>query len=310
MEGKKSPGGANKKAKDKDGNADKAKEDFYSMKYKYTSFDEMKEQGEYNFYGVIYDATFPKEEENNALLPGQTEPLPKYSCVLKLIDQSTNCLTNPTNFNDNVITLIIQANEKDNLPYVHHIGDIIRVHRGFYSPKKRRNVYLNILKGNQLKGAWCIFSNTNSNEPYLCSHKKYTFESQDQNIVNSIREWIKNYLDIEKSLVYFQQNKLGSRIVDGSDKDLMVHVVKKVELDDQLVYFIQDDTDGCELHTYKYFNFLKENDVVRIRSYRVFDSDVLVLNEYGNILVVPTYSNCYKTFMNNLAKKLKDIQGK
>ena len=199
----------------------------------------MKEQGEYNFNGFIYDATFPKEEDNFAILPGKKEPLPKYSCILKLLDQSTNCLTNPINFNENVITLIIQSNEKENIPYAHQIGDIIRVHRGLYTPKSKRNVYLNLLKGNQFKGSWCIFAtNEDGEKPYLCSHKKYTYESQDKQNIDSIRSWIKSYLVIEKSLVYFNQNFLGNRIKEGSDKDLLVHVVKKVELDDQLVLFI------------------------------------------------------------------------
>ena len=273
----------------------------------------MKEQGEYNFYAIIYDASFPKEEDNFAILPGTKEPLPKYSCVLKLIDQTTNCLTNPTNFRENIITLIIQANEKENIPYVHQIGDIIRVHRGVYVPKAKRNVYLNLLKGNQFKGSWCIFSandDKDADKPYLCSHKKYTYESQDKKNIESIRAWIKNYLVLDHSLVYFNQNTLANRVKEGSDKDLLVHVVKKIELDDQLVFFIQDATDGCELHTYKYYDFIKENDVIRVRSYKVFDSDVLVLNEFGNILNVPTFSNCYKVFMNNLSKKLKDYQKK
>ena len=312
MEGKKTP---NSKRKSEEANAaiKQAEDNFYSFKYTYTSFDEMKEQGEYNCYGIIYDGSFPKEEDNFAILPGTKEPLPKYSCILKLIDQSTNCLTNPTNFNENVITLIIQANERENIPYVHQIGDIIRVHRGLYSPKSKRNVYLNLLKGNQFKGSWCIFSaneEKDAEKPYLCSHKKYTYESQDKKNIESIRTWIKSYLVLENSLVYYNQNYLGNRIKEGSDKDLLVHVVKKVELDDQLVFFIQDTTDGCELHTYKYYDFIKEGDVIRIRSYKVFDSDVLILNEFGNILKVPNFSSCYKSFMNNLSKKLKEYQKK
>ena len=98
------------------------------------------EQGEYNFYGIIYD--FPKEEKNYALLPGAQEPLPKNSLIIKLIDQSVNCLTHQNNLVENLITLIIQVNEKENIPYVHQIGDIIRVHRGMYIPKQKRNVYL------------------------------------------------------------------------------------------------------------------------------------------------------------------------
>ena len=312
MEGKKTPS-SRRKSEDTNSALKQSEDAFYSYKYKYTPFDDMKEQGEYNFYGIIYDASFPKEEDNFAILPGTKEPLPKYSCVLKLIDQTTNCLTNPANFNENVIILIVQANEKENLPYVHQIGDIIRVHRGLYTPKAKRNVYLNLLKGNQFKGSWCIFSsneNKDAEKPYLCSHKKYTYESQDKQNIESIRTWIKNYLVLDNSLVYNNQNSLVNRIKEGSDRDLLVHVVKKVELDDQLVFFIQDDTDGCELHTYKYYDFIKENDVVRIRSYKVFDSAVLILNEFGNILNVPIYSSCYKVFMNNLSKKMKEYQKK
>ena len=40
------------------------------------------------------------------------------------------------------IYLIIKSSEKDNIPYAHHIGDIIKIHRGLYAPKKKRNVDL------------------------------------------------------------------------------------------------------------------------------------------------------------------------
>ena len=36
----------------------------HSIKYKYSIFSDLIEQGEYNFYGVIYDASFPLEETN------------------------------------------------------------------------------------------------------------------------------------------------------------------------------------------------------------------------------------------------------
>ena len=275
-----------------------AEDTFYNFKYKYTTFDEKKEQGEYNFYGIIYDSYFPKEEDNFALLPGNLTPLPKYSCILKLIDQNTNLLTHPNNFGDNLITLIIQTNEKEDIPYVHQIGDIIRVHRGLYVQKQKRNIYLNLLKGNQFKGSWCIFAannETDGDNPYLSSHKKYTYESQDKKNIEIIRNLVKSYFPLENSLKYTNQNTLINSVIEGSDKDLLVHVVKKIELDDQLVFFIQDETDGCELHTYKYFDFIKENDVISIRSYKVFDSSILLLNEFGNILkntFIHTSINC------------------
>ena len=271
----------------------------HSLKYKYSTFEDLNEQGEYNFYAIIYDASFPLEESNTL----------KYSCTLKLIDQTTNCLSNPNNFNDNIIYLTIKSSEKENIPYIHHIGDIIRVHRGFYSPKNKRNVYLNVCKDNKIKGSWCLYSvNNNSNEPYLCSNKKYSVESQDKQIIESNKNWVKNYLNKDKALIYPYQIPLNSRINDGNDKDLLVHVVKKVELDDQLVLFIQDDTDGCELHTYKYYNFIQENDIIRVRAYKIFDDNNLILNEFGNILVVPQFSHCYKELINALTKKLKQLK--
>ena len=271
----------------------------HTIKYKYTTFEDLIEQGEYNFYGIIYDASFPLEESNTL----------KYSCTLKLIDQTTNCLTHPNNFSDNIIYLTIKSSEKENIPFVHHVGDIIRVHRGFYSPKNKRNVYLNVCKDNKTKGSWCLYSiNNNSNEPYLCSNKKYTVEPQDKQIIENNKNWVKNYLNKDKALVYPYQVSLDSRINDGNDNDLLVHVVKKVELDDQLVLFIQDDTDGCELHTYKYYNFIQENDIIRIRAYKVFDNNNLIVNEFGNILILPEFSCCYKELINALTKKLKQIK--
>ena len=287
--------------------ADKKEEDFYqiqentnhSIRYLYTTFDGLKEQGEYNFYGVVLDASFPLEEQNTS----------KYSCTLKLIDQTTNCLTNPNNFNDNIIYLTIKSSEKENIPYIHHIGDIVRVHRGFYSPKTKRNVYLNVCKDNKTRGSWCLYSlNNNTTEPYSCSNKKYTVESQDKEIIESNKSWLKTYLNKDKALVYPYQIKLESRLNGGNDSDLLVHVVKKVELDDQVVLFIQDETDGCELHTYKYYNFIQENDVIRVRAYKLFDGSNLILNEFGNILVVPQFSQCYKEIINALTKKLKQIK--
>ena len=272
----------------------------HSISYKYSTFNELIEQGEYNFLGIIYDASFPQQEENSQ----------KYSCILKLIDQTTNCLTNPNDFSENIIYLIIKSNERENIPFVHNVGDIIRVHRGFYSPKNKRNVYLNVTKDNQTKGSWTLYhANSNTNEPYACSNKKYTVESQDKLNLEELKKWVKTYMGIDKSLKYPMQIKLENRTSEGNDKDLMVHVVKKVEADNHLILFIQDETDGCELHTYKYYNFIQENDVIRVRSYKIFDNNNLIINEFGNILIVPDYSICYKSVFNELTKKMKNIKG-
>ena len=88
MEGKKTPS-SRRKSEDSNSQIKQAEDSFYSFKYAYTPFDEMKEQGEYNFYGIIYDASFPKEEENYALLPGAKNPLAKKKCLLKLIKRKS-----------------------------------------------------------------------------------------------------------------------------------------------------------------------------------------------------------------------------
>ena len=271
----------------------------HSIKYKYSIFSDLIEQGEYNFCGVIYDSTFPLEEATTG----------KYSCTIKLIDQSTNCLSNPNDFNENIIYLTIKSSEKENIPYIHNIGDVIRIHHGFYSPKNKRNVYLNVCKGNKLNGSWCLYSvNNNTLEPYACSNKKYTIEEQDKENIETYKSWSKSYLGKNKSLIYPYQINLDERNEEGNNKDLLAQVVKKVELGDQIVLFIQDDTDGCELHTYKYYNFIKENDIIRVRAYKNFDKSSLILNEFGNILVIPQFAASYKEFYDKLAKKLKQLK--
>ena len=271
----------------------------HTIKYKYSIFSDLVEQGEYNFYGVVYDSSFPLEEEKTG----------KYSCTIKLIDHSTNCLSNPNDFNDNIICLTIKSSDKENIPYIHQIGDIIRIHRGFYSPKKKRNVYLNLCNDHKINGSWCLYSVYNNiAEPIACSNKTYNIEEQDKENIETYKVWSKNYLGKNKSLVYPYQIKLEERNEEGNDKDLLAHVVKKVETNDQIILFIQDETDGCELHTYKYYNFIKENDIIRVRAYKTFDNTSLILNEFGNILVLPQFSACYKEFYDRLSKRLKQLK--
>lgn len=94
-----------------------------TIKYHYTSFIDLTFSGECNLYGIIYDASFPIQDEFVES---------RYECTLKLIDPTVNCLTNPSDIIDKLITLIIKSNDKESIPYVHNIGDIIRIHRGNY----------------------------------------------------------------------------------------------------------------------------------------------------------------------------------
>ena len=287
----------------------------YHLKYSYTKLNQMTEQNEYNFYGVIYDASFPIQEDSSSFIKDEQE-FPLYSCSIKLIDSTINCITNPHDLNENIITLIIKSSEKESMPYIHNIGDIIRIHRGTFTQKNnKKTVYARILKGNSYKSSWCLFSGgsdffSREMNPYSCSHQHFTFEQQDRQIINTMRDWVRSYFNQEGSLFYSQENQLNNRINAGSDYDALVQVVHKVELSDQIVFFVQDETDGCELHTFKYFNFIEVNDIIRIRSYKVFDKNVILLNSFSNILKIPQNSKYYKVFINKLAEKLKSLGNK
>ena len=91
----------------------------------------MKTDGDYNFWGVIYDASFPIQEDNQHNAYKDNTNI-TYICYLKLIDPTVNCISNPFDINEEIIHLIIKSSSKENLPFLHNIGDIIRVHRGVF----------------------------------------------------------------------------------------------------------------------------------------------------------------------------------
>lgn len=91
------------------------------QKYNYSSIKTFSNQGDYDFYGIIYDATFPNPEDNCT-----------YICNLKIVDPEVNLLANSEDFSNQVINVVIKGTSIDALPFVHRVGDIIRVHRGVY----------------------------------------------------------------------------------------------------------------------------------------------------------------------------------
>ncbi len=127
----------------------------------------------------------------------------------------------------------------------------------------------------RITSSWCIFSGASgdrSYDPIACSSKNYTFENQDKAKIDNMRSWIKTHFNSKNSLVFGREFKLASRNqATPGDNDVLVQVVHKTELDDKVVFFIQDETDGVELHAYKYFNFVETNDVIRIRGFKIFD---------------------------------------
>ena len=282
---------------------------------KYTKLSDLSEPGEYNCYGIIYDASFPQIQEQSQ------QGASKYECTIKLIDQDINFLNSEdiSSFNSNIITLIIKSQYKEKIPYIHAIGDIIRIHSGIYSHKNKKNIYLQIassIKG-QTNANWCIFSgltppdDDNKNIlPILSSKKYYSFDAKDKVIIKELRSFIKNKLSMAKSICFPMETALDKRIIN-KENDTTVKVNYKNELDDKYIYYVQDDTDICELQTNKYFNFINVGDIIRIRSYRFTEKNILSTNQFSNILIIPKTLGYYKEFQEKIKeRKIKSDKDK
>lgn len=249
-------------------------------KYKYTSLADMTTSNQYNFYGIVIDSSFPS---NNTL------PESHYECILKVIDISY------THSSPIILTLIIKSRSKNQIPYIHKIGDVIRIINGTFKPKSK--VYLNLLNESVAeKGSWCVFDGDNYTI-YGGSSSSIPFEQRDLDNVASLCQFYKSLVG-EENVLYARNEKLINRKDD--DRDAIVLVAGKEELDDKVVFFVQDETDACELHAFKYFNFVNVGDVIRVRSYRLFNQTVMVLNQWGNILLFNKASGMYKKFMNQV----------
>ena len=283
---------------------------------KYTKLSRMIESGEYNCYGIIYDASFPQIQEQSQ------QGASKYECTIKLIDENINFLNcaDVSTFNNNIITLIIKSQFKEKIPYIHTIGDIIRIHSGIYSHKNKKNIYLQIAtttKG-QTNASWCIFSglispdddNNKTILPILSSKRYYQFDTEDKIIIKELRNFIKNKLSIPKSICFPMETALDKRIIN-KENDTTVKVNYKTELDDKYIYYVQDDTDICELQTNKYFDFIHVGDIIRIRSYRFTEKNILSTNQFSNILIIPKTLGYYKEFQEKIKEqKIKNDKDK
>ena len=269
----------------------------------FSLFDEMTQQKDYNFYGVIYDASFPVIEDSNSLSPF-------YEVTLKLIDPSMNCLSNnpstPQSIEESILTLIIKSNLKECMPYIHSIGDIIRVHHGNYNPAKR-TVYLLLTGVTKIVSSWCLFSGKPDNDikistPLLCSHSTCFVDGQELEILNGIRKWLFSNFQLKNSLVYPNDVKLKDKKSDNHLNDTVVQIVSKYEYPDSIVYLIQDETERCAIYSFKYFNFFEVSDIIRITNYLVNTSGQIQMKKNSNMLIVPSFTEYYKSFSNIIDK--------
>ena len=244
-------------------------------KYNYYSLKELSAKREANFYGIIVDATFPCKEEVEDTV---------YVSTIKVIDHTINFTNDPIEVSNHMIYITIKSDLLEYLPFVHNVGDIIRIHRGTYSHKTKRNVYLNLESKGPLKSAWCIFSGASDYslkniEPIACSSRTFTWEDIDTHYISALKNWLKKYIKNAGSLVYPKTVKLVDRNREiAQEKDLLAHVTHKAKNGtDAISLFIQDETDACEMVVYNIYNYISPGDVIRIRSFKTFQKYIFYL---------------------------------
>ncbi len=227
----------------------------------YTSLSNIKEQGNYSFYGIVYDASLPVKENID-------DEKSDYLCVIKLLSPDQNFQIDE-NFNDNAIHVIVKSNSIDNMPHIKSIGSIIRINNGVYRPKKRRNVYLNLTNISKIKSGWIIFETKDGNHHALASSTPYfSFDDEDSKQISFLYEWLTDYSRSSFSFNYLKQVNL-SQLNKDEDSDLLVIVCHKVYDKDNIIFFIMDKSDTSQLVCSKVYDYIKEGDVIRIRSFEI-----------------------------------------
>lgn len=147
-----------------------------------------------HFYAVVIDATFPYKTNQE-----------RYICSLKIVDPSLYIKGQKgTGDGSDYATLVLYAKRFEDLPIIHRIGDIIRVHRAtlrLYNHQRQFNA--NIF----YTSSWALFATDkksalqevqgleagNELAPFAHSGKHFTFEKNEGALLNNIRKWAQQY---------------------------------------------------------------------------------------------------------------------
>jgi hypothetical protein len=241
-------------------------------KYNYTELDKVSSSSveSSNFYGVIVDASFPYKKTIKSKA-GVSDQM--FICTMKIIDPSQFTQQKGWKYSQ----LVIYATKLEDLPFVHRLGDIIRVHRAdmkFYNQKRQFNV--NML----YKGSWALYSTdkqsplgqTTSDTPYAFSGHRVTQERQDASILSTLKSWanmtFKN-VDVcgkvdQKTISLKEAEKKKS-----VDFDVVAKITQIFELDDYTNEIKLRDMSGATYYVLALkvkFPHLKTGAVIKVRS--------------------------------------------
>jgi len=263
----------------------------------------------HHVYGVIVDATFPYKVNKD-----------KYVCSVKVIDNSLHAKGAKPSDND-FATIVIYAKRFEDLPIVHRVGDILRVHRAtlrLYKNHRQFNV------STQWNGSWALFStdkqcalDTTPGDfvPCAFSGKKPSFEAHEKSILGNLRSWAKNWFKDHDGVTKDMYRPLNKAKSANSDFDVVARIVRIHEMDEYTNELCLRDGSGESWHTLALklkFPHLRAGQVVRIRSasndVTSTHKRVLALSHYSNIMSFISGSRLESSMSGVKADKADDMK--
>lgn len=268
------------------------------QRYEYTELGKVSvtSSDTHHVYGVIVDATFPYKTNNE-----------KFICSLKIVDPSLN--------GKEFATVVIYAKRFENLPIVHRLGDVIRLHRAslrMYKGHRQFNVTTH------WHGSWALFSTDAKNAlgqpagtdaPVSFSGQRSTFEKHEQAILANLRKWSSSYFASNDAVPADRTRALNKVKGSQGDFDVNAKITNIHELDEYTNELRLRDGAGAAWHTIALklkFPHLSVGQVIRIRSATWDETsaskNVLALSHYSNITTFIASSKVAK----GLAKVTED----
>jgi len=246
---------------------------------------------------VIIDANFPYKVNSE-----------RYICSLKIIDPTLNQKTK-----HDYATVVIYAQRFEDLPIVHRLGDIIRIHRAnlrLYNSKRQFNVNMSY------NSSWALYSSDKSSPlgeastdyPYAHSGNKPTIERQDTAILSALKKYANGYFAAQNVVDDKNVQKLSGASKASGDFDVVAKVLQVFELDEYTNELKLRDASGETFYTLALklkFPHLRQGSVVKIRSATYDETSLnkkmLVLQHYSNIMTFISSSKLASTLSQKVA---------
>jgi hypothetical protein len=186
----------------------------------------------HHFYATIIDATFPYKTNKQ-----------RFICSLKIVDPSIHIKGQKSGGKDDYATLVLYANKFEDLPIVHRVGDIIRVHRAIlrlHEHKKQFNasVYYN--------SSWALFSNDKTVpaegqavqgpdsefSAFAYSGNHFSYERHEKEIIQKTRKWAQSYFQSSNVITNDMFTPLNKAAAQKKDFDVVGKIVSLQEKDE------------------------------------------------------------------------------